>query len=268
MPDALLLRLRPAALKRRAGNWVPRIRGRLALWLGGPGRWLTSRLARWRPRAGGRREGTRAFGPLTLLSRQPAPRMRTVIRSERLSSRLHALALRRTETLTRSVVVPPRVAPNGTPPGRRLSRSGAAVRPDPRTVSVPSAGYARHTTRRETWLLPLALRERIERTSLGSTTRSERILARPGPAGAGPLPAPRRTAPAPTLVHAPRPRREVARPGRAPEPAHVTTPREGRAATPAPPPEQPGPPLDELVDRVLRRIERRAIAQRERLGRA
>jgi hypothetical protein len=268
VPDAALSRLRPASLRRRAGIWAPRARGALARRLGGPGRRLIGRLARWRPRVGGRRDGARALAALTLLSRRTAPRLRTVIRSERRTSRLRTVVVRRNEAHARSVVQPPRAAPSQKAPSRRPLRSASPPRPGPRMVSAPGVSLARHTTRRETWVLPLGLRERIERTQTASPAGPDRALAAPAPGGAAEPAMRRLTSPAPTLVRAPRRGVEAGRPARLPEPAEETAPLEGGTATAQRAPQAAGPTLDDLVDRVLRRIERRAVAQRERLGRA
>jgi len=118
---------------------------------------------------------------------------------------------------------------------------------------------------------PPALRHSVERTR---TVEHRRIERHPGhigfpPGGAGSsTDMPRH--PQPTVRRAARDR---------PDPVAPVDPIEGhfsddsaRTATPVafapPPPTLVTPPdLDELVDRVIRRIERRAIAQRERLGR-
>jgi hypothetical protein len=134
-------------------------------------------------------------------------------------------------------------------------------------VSATTVSLARHTTRRETWLLPLALRERIERVARESTVSPERILAaggRDGPAA----PAVRSRAVAARAMVPAQQRGEAARAAPVREPANETIPREGDSVIAHATPDAPAPPLDELVDQVLRRIERRAVAQRERLGRA
>jgi hypothetical protein len=198
-------------------------------------------LRRW-----GRRELRAAPLPLSLaLDRPRVLRHSSLVRAvER--SRVETRLLERVEREVRTV-------------SRVVSQPLVLVR---RTTTVLASGPA---TREVTVVAPLA------RTLVRQVTRHERTEpARP---------------PAPMTVAAPRgapPAAQAATPAEAPAPVPAgaqlapVTPPPGSTALPgaaveplrrpvdAPP---PAPDLDAIATQVLRRIERRAIAQRERMGR-
>jgi hypothetical protein len=261
--DEVLARLRPVLLKQRAAWWRSRIRSLARL--AGQAR-LISRLATWRIFAGTRWESGRALVPLTLLRHRASTRLRTVIRRDTRTLERHT-AVRRTEALVRSSARAGPRDPDRTEPRNRRQLNGVSGG-DHRTQTILRTRVRTRGTRLEARLRPLILRERIERSSTRSERAVERLTSRLERAAAAPSTARRRSPVAPTVVHVDGPAVQPASAGSAAEQAVESAPPAATVGVVPRPPEVTTPPLDELVDMVLHRIERRAIAQRERLGRA
>jgi hypothetical protein len=198
---------------------------------------------------------------------RPGLRLRTLLRSER-----HTLA----QTL-RTVVAPGRVlgsaaqaragarGPVGPAAGMR-SAPAADTRLD---LAVVRAALAPATATFPARRLRTVLRTRVERERTLERITGERPQRDIAPATATATARPGRRAVRPPLVV--RTSTVQAPPLRAAPPVSAEA-REPAlpAIVPAPQPAAvaPTPDLDELVDRILLRIERRAISQRERLGKA
>ncbi|MEU4219139.1 hypothetical protein [Actinoplanes sp. NPDC026623] len=213
------------------------------------------RLTRWRPRLGtGRATFAFRFEP-TILRRLPgAPASRTV-RLERHVHETRLLCVRLPGPAGRLPAVAPAAAVLA--PQRRDPTLPAAPRP------VPPAAQTRLVCR--------TVQERVERLRPVIT----RHIVQSGAAGPRAIarvtvPQRSRRRPAPMVIHAERARPAPAAPPPAPA-AEAGPPAQVPIVTLSPPvagPAAPAVDLDLLVAQVLRRIERRALAQRERLGRS
>jgi hypothetical protein len=244
--------LRPGSIRRAGRAWQPRWRpsARPLPAAGGPGRFglLHGGRRSYRPRGMGK-----------VLARRLAPTRVQVLIGR---AKAPAPAPPRLRILTLSPVLPAGPAIIGVPVPRAPRAPASAAAPLPLAHAVA----------------------RLERIALTSTIRVESaappgLPGAPPPAAAGPrgeaggrgpqgVPgsAPGRPRPA-LVVRSSRPRAEP--PGR-PEPPPTVTADALRAVRPAgesamAPPPMPG--IDEITTQVIRRIERRATAQRERLAR-
>jgi hypothetical protein len=216
---------------------------------------------RWRPVIGlGSSRWTAAAAPRVLARRLATAR--TVLRFERRTTEYRLLTHATRETVRATSAAPAEVTPIRVYPTSRWT----VVHP---TRVIRSAALRTVTTRHSTVDRRRATRLHTERvvrervaglrimdrstTTHRTTTavaperqRSSLVVAVP--------PRLPKTAPSQRAQTAPTASTE-------PVAVHMGQPRRDN-------PTVPGPNLDELVDRVLRRIERRALAQRERLGRS
>lgn len=247
MPDR---GLRPRTLRRSGARWTPRATR--------PVRGIVSRLGRWHPRLGLGVVIRPGRGPSRRLVRRPQP-VRLI--------RPATLQVERYTRENRLATVVVRSAPRETtrpamPEMRSAPRIRAAVRP---TRPAPRFGTGF-----------VGLPSPVGPSPAGpSPARHKPVPGRAEQAGAfpertgRPVATPREHTRERIVVAAPAVRRPAVAPSGAPrqpaDRAAISVAPQPAAPPPLTPPSPPG--LDELVDRVLRRIERRAIAQRERLGR-
>jgi len=243
--------MRPVSIGRTGRAWQPRLHPSLRPWP------AAARSAGFGRRSGGRR-ASMPRGLLPVLARRPTPARVQVL----LGRAAHPVPPRlRMLTLSRVLHAGPAAVGLPALPGPEAAASATAPAPLAHVVA------------------------RLERIALTSTIRIEgpgppgppgvSPEAVPGPLGQagprGPDGVPGIPGPAPSL-------RQVlvlrsspqAAPPRRPEPARAATVDSGPAVRPAdrPAPEPlPMPSIDEITTQVIRRIERRATAQRERLAR-
>jgi hypothetical protein len=260
MPDtAAPGRLQPRTLVRSGGPWRPRRTPSLSARTASRG--VVGRLGRWRPRLGLAVLTGRSYGPRRTMVRRLRPRLPGSVLALRQVER-HAREIRLVTLVDRRGPVSlarPRPGSVPVPPVPRMQivatrwqarpapvASGAPAQRAPRPAPAPPA--TRPVAGRPETAPTLRVLARALRPTSGFTTPATRSR-------------PRLVMAAPAAKHPAAP--PVGMPPPAASPA--APPRVVRAA----PEVRPGAPavdLDDLVDNVLRQIERRAIAQRERLG--
>lgn len=165
-----------------------------------------------------------------------------------------------------TVIVTAAAGRQPSPPPARLEREVRLLRTLDRSAVWPVHGQMRikttlHRQRSETIVTHHTRSERVECIVL-----ARRLAAAPGQRTASAAAAP----PTPPLVVARTPRTPPPVPGAASPPALITepgVPRPSPATASANALVPATPDLEQIADQVLRRIERRAIAQRERMGR-
>jgi hypothetical protein len=273
MPERRIDLLVPRTLTRRGARWAARIAHQVALRCRRGGAGLIGRLARWRPMLGGARRATHPRLTARVLRRR-----RTVRQSQtvlRLVRQVMQVRLAATAPLTVRPVRAGTARVNARPPADRprieaddpVSATATSFEPvAARVVQPPATGPVI-----ETRLSHRTLRERVERLRLVRDRQVEQACVASAPSAAsaaGPTASPRSQPP--MVVHAP-----VARTAPAAHPTAPTAPNAPQWPSPIgfSPDNQGRQPravmdLDELVERLVRRIERRAVAQRERLGRS
>jgi len=286
VPEPELALLRPRTLTRVGALWLPRLGPRAHLsrartqschGIAQPGR-----IASWRPRLGAAAcRLSRLPFVARILARRGEASASSAVRTERRTIELRLLTVRSRELL-RPKPSMAGTGPSGVPAGRIRSAVASATRgrreparslPQPRLRMTVEASLRGRPRQARVDPDRVAARQGSVRTETTHEARADRPVVRP-PAAKHPVP--RFAAALPPRKH-PRSALVVAVPSPArmgiPLPTQPTdlavTEQGGLAPIPPMPPTPasvPAPNLDELVDRVLRRIERRAFAQRERLG--
>jgi hypothetical protein len=224
-------------------------------------------ISAWRPVLLRPATGRARWAPRVLRLLRPRSHLRTLIRSER---QMRVLVVR-TSILRETVLRRGPGAPRSATPSAPVARTSVQQVPVTNRLVVLRRTLVPQGSRTHLRVVRPVLRHSVERTR---TVEHRRIERRPGRAGFPP-------SGVGSGVEAQRHRQPTVRRAAADRPAPVAPvepiaghlsddpARPPTTATLAPPAPAPVtlPDLDELVDRVIRRIERRAIAQRERLGR-